>query len=190
VTGTCGGLTGQTSLIINAGKGSPKGLEFELEARLTDNLKVSGFYNRTLGKYDQFIVPTISGCTISSVPNLTGADFGNISKDTAGLTATYTLPLSNNRGELELTSNMYYRSSRLGNGLQGFLAGMPGYTLWNARLDYNHVAGSPFSVGVYVRNITNKLYATARNNQLGGAGYDVLQYGDPRTFGVVGKVEF
>jgi iron complex outermembrane receptor protein len=188
-TGTCGGTTGQTSLTINAGKGSPKGLEFELEARLTPNLHVSAFYNRTLGKFDQFVIPNISGCSIGSIPNLTGAPFGNISKDTGGVTAIYTVPMPNDRGELEFTGNMYARSARLGNGLNSSNSAFPGYAIFNARVDYKHVAGSPFSLGVYVRNIGNKLYGVNRNYSP-AAGFDLMQYGDPRNFGVVGKVEF
>lgn len=188
VTGFCGGATGQTSLIINAGKGSPKGLEFEAEARLTPNLRVSGFYNRTLGKYDQFVVPTVSGCTISAVPDISGQNFGNISKDTAGLNATYSIPVGDNGGELELNGNMYYRSKRLGNDLLGFMSPMPGYTIFNARVDLRNIGGSRLSLGVYVQNLTDKTYGISRNVAL-GAGYDVWQFGDPRTFGVVGKIE-
>ena len=191
VTGVCGGSTGQSSFIINAGKGTPKGLEFEVETRLTDNLVVSGFYNRTLGKYDRFIIPTVSGCTLSAAANnLAGQDFGNIAKDTAGLNAVYTLPLARDEEELQLSGNLYVRGNRAGNDLKGFNVAMKGYTLLNARLDYNHVAGSPVSVGVFVRNLTDKLYALTRNSVLNVAGYDVSQYGDPRTYGVVAKVEF
>ncbi|GAA0332959.1 TonB-dependent receptor [Sphingomonas oligophenolica] len=189
VTGTCGGLSGQTSLIINAGKGSPKGAEFEVEALLTPKFRVSAFYNRTLGKYDDFVVPDIAGCTISSVPNITGQSFGNISKNTAGLNGTYTLPLPGDAGELQLNGNMYYRSSRVGNALLGFNSPIAGYTIFNARLDYNNIAGSRFGVGVYVHNIGDKLYLVSRNISP-NAGYDVVQFGDPRSFGIVGKVEF
>jgi len=186
--GSCGSSsTGQSSLIINAGKGSPKGLELELEARLSSRLLVSGFYNLTLGKYDQFVVPLVPGCKIASVPDLTGANFGNISKNTAGLNATYTMPLAGNRGELQINGNMYYRSARLGNGLLAFNSPMPGYTIFNARLDYNHIGGSPASLGVYVHNVGDKLYALTRNVAV---NYDVWQFGDPRTFGVVAKIEF
>lgn len=187
--GTCGGATGQSSLIINAGKGTPKGLELELEARLTPNLSVSGFYNRTLGKFDQFLLPNVPGCTLAAVPDLSGQSFGNISKDTAGLNAIYTIPLSGDGEELQLSGNMYYRSDRLGNDLRGYASPLPGYTLFNARLDYMHIGGTGFSLGAYIRNIGNKLYGVTRNDAP-SAGYDVWQYGDPRTYGIVGKIEF
>ena len=188
-TGTCGGLSGQASLIINAGKGSPKGLEFELQAALARNLTVSAFYNRTLGKYDRFIVPDVRGCTIAALPDISGQNFGNIAKDTAGLNAIYTLPLAGNDEELQFSGNVYFRGDRLGNALAGFNSAMPGYTIANARLDYNHIANGPASVGIFVRNLTNKLYAQSRNISP-TAGYDVWQFGDPRTYGMSLKVEF
>lgn len=189
VTGFCGGAEGQTSLIINAGKGSPKGLEFELEARLTPDFRVSGFYNRTLGKYDQFLVPDVSGCTIAAVPDISGQNFGNISKDTAGLNATYSIPVGDKGGEVQFNGNMYYRSKRLGNDLLGFMSSMPGYTVFNARVDVRHIGGTGLSLGIYVQNLTDKTYGISRNVAL-GAGYDVWQFGDPRNFGVVAKIEF
>jgi iron complex outermembrane receptor protein len=191
VTGVCGGSSRVSSFIINAGKGTPKGLEFELETRLAENLVVSAFYNRTLGRYDSFMIPTVAGCTLSAAANnLAGQNFGNISKNGAGLSASYTLPLAGDREELELSGNLYYRSDRVGNELKGFNVSMPGYTLLNARIDYNHVGGSPVSVGFYVRNITNKLYALTRNSVINVGGYDVSQFGDPRTYGIVAKVDF
>jgi iron complex outermembrane receptor protein len=188
-TGFCGTALSQTSLIINAGSGSPKGLELELDARLTPNLHVTGFYNRTLGKYKSFVIPNVPGCTIGSLPDLSGVTFGNIAKNAAGLTATYTMPLKNDQGELELTGNMYARSARLGNALNSYNSPTPGYALFNARLDYNHIGGSAFSLGAYVRNIGNRLYVTAHNFSP-AAGFDIFQFGDPRTVGVVGKIDF
>ncbi len=191
ITGVCGGSTGQSSFIVNAGKGTPKGLELEVETRLTDRLVVSGFYNRTLGRYDRFVLPTVTGCTLSAAAtNLAGQNFGNIAKDTAGLNAIYTLPLRGSREELQLSGNLYYRGDRVGNDLRGVNSAIAGYTLLNARLDYSHVAGSPISVGLFVRNLTDKLYSLSRISVLDVGGYDVSQYGDPRTYGVAAKVEF
>jgi len=191
ITGTCGSITTGASFIVNAGKGTPKGLELEMEAKPLKNLTISGFYNRTLGRYDRFTVPAVPGCTLGvGIADLTGQNFGNISKNTAGLNAVYTFPLGRNHEELQFSGNFYYRSHRVGNDLKGFNVDMPGYSLLNGRLDYNHVGGSALSVGAYVRNITNKLYPITRNWVITTAGFDELQYGDPRTYGIVARVEF
>jgi len=179
------------SYVVNAAKGSPKGVEFEFDAALTKNFRVSGFYNRTLGKFDSFELVQPNGCVvIGSNVDLNGADFGNISKDTAGLNASYTLPLQGSGEELVLNGGWYMRGKRVGSATQGVNASLPGYSLFNARLDYNNIGGSQFSAGVWVKNLTDKLYAPYRNNVLGLSGYDVRGYGDPQTFGLDVKYKF
>ena len=191
ITGACGAGGGLNSLIINAGKGTPKGLEFELEVRPFKGMEISGYYNRTLGKYDQFTVPTVAGCTLNvNATALSGQNFGNISKGTFGLNATYTLPLSEEIGEIQLNGNLYNRSPRLGNDLTGFNSPLPGYTILNFRVDYNNIGQSNLSVGVYVKNATNKLYAVTRNSVLNLAGYDTSVFGDPRIYGVDATFKF
>jgi iron complex outermembrane receptor protein len=185
------GSGGLNSLIINAGKGTPKGVEFEFEVSPFKGMNISGYYNRTLGKYDQFTVPTVNGCTLAvDATALSGQTFGNISKDTFGLNAAYTLPLPETIGEVRISGNMYNRSRRLGNDLTGFDSPLQGYTILNFRLDYDNIAQSNFSVGVYVKNATKKLYAVTRNEVLNLAGYDTQIFGDPRTFGVDASFKF
>jgi iron complex outermembrane receptor protein len=189
VVGFCGNLS--SSLIVNAGKGRPKGLELEVEARLTPNLNVSGFYNRTLGKYKNFAIPSAPGCTIIGQDiDLAGQDFGNISRNTGGATVTYSLPLSAPREELVFTGNMYSRSKRLGNDLEDVLSPLPGYTTFNVRVDYNNIGGTAFSIGAFMKNIANKTYALTRNLQLSNTGYDTYTYGDPKTYGVEATYRF
>ena len=189
VVGFCQGLS--SSLIVNAGKGRPKGLELEIEAKPTPRLSVSGFYNRTLGKYNNFAIPTAPTCSIIGQNiDLAGQNFGNISRNTGGATVSYALPLSAPREELVFTGNMYSRSKRLGNDLEGFLSPTPGYTTVNLRVDYNNIGGTAFSVGAYMKNVFNKTYVLTRNLQLSNTGYDTYTYGDPKTYGVEATFRF
>ena len=189
-TATCGGGSLDT-IILNAGAATPKGIEFEAEARLFKALTVSAFYNRTLGTYDEFTLPTVAGCTLSAAAtNLAGQNFGNISRDTAGLTGVLTLPTPPSFGEVAVTGNLYYRSSRLGNDLRGFNSPLPSYTLLNFRVDLNNIGGSRFSVGAYVRNATNETYGLTRNSIINLAGYDTTIFGDPRSYGLEASFKF
>jgi len=184
----CGSVA---SYIVNAAKGRPKGLEFEVDASLMRNFRVGGFYNLTLGKYPQFELVKPAGCAvIGGSANLNNTDFPQINKHTAGLNAAYTLPLEGQGEELVVSGNMYVRSKKLGNATGGTSAGYPGYTLVNARIDYNNIGGTNFSAGVWVRNIADKLYTAHRNNVSALSGYDVTIYGEPRTFGVDLKYHF
>jgi len=67
---------------------------------------------------------------------------------------------------------------------------IPSYSLFNARVDYNNIGGSQFSVGVWVHNIGDKLFLAYRNNVLALSGYNVVAYGDPRTYGMDVKFKF
>ena len=179
------------TIILNAGSGTPKGLEFEAEARLFKALTVSGFYNRTLGKYKDFTLPTVAGCSLSAAAaNLAGQNFGNISKNAAGLTGVLTLPAPDSFGALSVTGNLYYRSKRLGNDLRGFQSTLPAYTLLNFRVDLNNIAGSGFGIGAYIKNATNKSYGLTRNSIINLAGYDTTIFGDPRTYGLEASFKF
>ena len=132
-----------------------------------------------------------AGCTvIGAGANLNGTEFPNISKDTAGLNASYTMPLNNADEALVLSGNWYYRSRKLGSVTGGSNAAIPSYSLSNARLDYNNIGGTAFSAGVWVRNLTNKLYFSYRNDVRALSGYDIVGYGEPRTFGVDLKYRF
>ncbi|MCP1472415.1 iron complex outermembrane receptor protein [Sphingobium sp. OAS761] len=179
------------TFVINAGKATPKGLEFEFDAAINRNLRIGGFYNRTLGKFDKFELVEPAGCAvIGSGVNLNGADFGHISKDTAGLNASYTVPLTHGDEALVFAGDWYYRGARVGVATQGVASAIPSYSLFNARIDYNNIGGSQFSAGVWVRNIGNKLFVAYRNNVQALSGYDSRAYGDPRTFGMDVKFKF
>lgn len=179
------------SYVVNAGKGSPKGVEFEVDASITRNLRLGGFYNRTLGKFKTFDLVEPDGCAvIGSGVELDGTDFGNIAKDTVGLNGSYTLPLSGDMGELVLSGNFYHRGRRVGSPTQGQNSSIDPYSIFNARLDFNDIGGSPFSAGLWAQNIGDKRYVSYRNNALGLTGYDSVRYGDPETYGVDVKVKF
>jgi len=179
------------SYVVNAAKGSPKGLEFEFDASVTPQLRVGGFYNRTLGKFDRFALVQPAGCTvIGSGANLNGADFGNISKNTAGLNFSYTVLVGADDEAVALSGDWYYRGKRVGVATQGVNSAIESYSLFNGRIDYNNIGGSRFSAGVWVRNIGNKLYTAYRNNVLALSAYDARAYGDPRTYGLDVKFRF
>jgi len=179
------------SYVVNAAQGTPKGAEFEAEAALTRNFQVGGFYNLTLGKFDKFQLIQPPGCrTIGFGQNLNGADFGNISKHTVGLNASYTVPLQAPNEAIVVSGNFYWRSKRVGSATEGTNSAIPGYSLFDARVDYNNIGGRNISMGAWVHNLGNKTYIAYRNNVLGLSGYDNQAYGDPRTYGVDIRYKF
>ena len=179
------------SIVANAATGSPKGLELEVQAKLTPRLQISGFYNRTLGKYGKFqLPPPPPPCEYNGGADISGEIFGNIYKNSGGLTVDYTIPIDEAGTELAFNGNMYSRSRKAGNSLQSLNSEIDGYTLFNGRVDLNTIGGGAFSLGVYVRNITDKKYVLVRNQSLAAGGYDAFQFAEPRTYGIEGRIKF
>ena len=67
---------------------------------------------------------------------------------------------------------------------------IPSYTLLNARIDWNNVAGGPISLGVFGRNLTNKIYYTGGLPQYPNSSANYAAYGAPRQYGVEARVKF
>jgi len=177
--------------VINAAQGTPKGVEFETEAAITRDFHVGGFYDLTLGHFNKFQLIQPPGCqTIGFGENLNGADFGNISHHTVGLNASYTVPLEAPNEAIVVSGNFYWRSDRRGNATQGIDSFIRGYSLFDARVDYNNIGGRNISMGAWVHNLGNKTYTSFRNNVLELSGYDAQTYGDPRTYGVDIRYKF
>ena len=179
------------SIVANAADGTLKGLEFELQAKLSQRLRISGFYNRTLGNYGSFVLPVPPPpCTFTGVTDVSGQIFGNIYKNAGGLTVDYTVPIDGAGTELAFNGNVYARSRKPGNDLQSLNSAVAGYTLYNARVDLNNIGGGAMSLGVFGRNITNKKYTMARGRNLTTGGYDWFQFGEPRTYGIEARIKF
>jgi iron complex outermembrane receptor protein len=59
-----------------------------------------------------------------------------------------------------------------------------GYTLLNARVEWNHIAGSKFHAAAYVRNMLNKQYEVGGVGLGATVGLDTVVLGTPRMEGL------
>jgi iron complex outermembrane recepter protein len=59
-----------------------------------------------------------------------------------------------------------------------------GYTLLNARVEWNGISGSKFSVAAYVRNMLNKQYEVGGEGFGAVLGTDTVLLGTPRMAGL------
>ena len=144
-----------------------------------------------MGKYGKFqLPPPPPPCEYNGGADISGEIFGNIYKNSGGLTVDYTIPIDEAGTELAFNGNMYSRSRKAGNSLQSLNSEIDGYTLFNGRVDLNTIGGGAFSLGVYVRNITDKKYVLVRNQSLAAGGYDAFQFAEPRTYGIEGRIKF
>jgi iron complex outermembrane recepter protein len=60
---------------------------------------------------------------------------------------------------------------------------VPGYQLTNARLDFNHINGTPFSMSLFLANAFDKAYIKAPSIVLSGFPTHSATFGEPRMFG-------
>ena len=158
---TVGGLPSFCGVINNAGKATLKGLEFEANARLGEDMIASGdrvMLSGSLGyidaKYDEYIT------NIGGVPTDV-AQFRKVQNTpewTASGTFSYSTPVG--EGDLYLGTTLSYRSKTNQFEIANPYIDQKGFALWDANLVYN-APDKRWSIGLHGKNLTNKRYKTS-----------------------------
>lgn len=162
------------TVIENAAEGTLEGGELELEIRPSSYASLSLFYSYVDGEFDQYID---SG---------TGADLSDqwlvlAPKHSVGATLNLFTPLGG-MGELVWTLNAYHRSdSHLDD--RDTEVDQDAYTLVNASVTWEKVAGSNFDMRLWGRNLGDKEYKVGTVGIMDSAGFASVFYGPPRTYG-------
>ena len=184
--------TGGTST-VNAGKSKIYGLEADVTALAGPVGKFDASLSYLHARFESFLVPPtvypqalfdcarvattaagsncqLAGNTLTQSPNVTvavGFEHGWDLPDTAR---------ANFRIEGKYTSKQYFDAFNYADTTQ------PGFAIGNAYLDYNR---DKWSVGLYIRNFTNKVYLNNATEQSGfGESEYTYSYAAPRTFGL------
>ncbi len=208
---TVGGLPSFCGVINNAGKATLKGLEFEANARLGqdlvasgDRLNLSGSLGYIDAKYDEYIT------NIGGVPTDVAEfrEVQNTPKWTASGTFSYSTPVG--EGDIYLGTTLSYRSKTNQFEIANPYIDQKGFALWDANLVYN-APDQRWSIGLHGKNLTNKKYKTSgytfvaadpttgaialgANGQpistLGPEGTLTAFYGNPRQVFVTAGVKF
>jgi iron complex outermembrane receptor protein len=91
------------------------------------------------------------------------------------------------RGELYGQTYQYFSSS-----FESITPGtkLPGYVLFNGRLDWNNIQGSGISASLFGKNLTNKTYFTGGIPLGASLGVNSAVIGEPRTYGVELSAKF
>jgi len=199
-------IDGQTFVgVVNAGASTFYGFDFDGTYALTDHLTLSASWTHVESEYTRFDA-------IVNVPgkyayvDLSGEPMSQTPKDqvTARLSALW--PIPSNLGTIESTLSYSYVASTTSKDSPVYdcnpnPAGecfgpsspdldfraydeLPSYGIFNFTTGWSGIMNSGFDVNLWVKNVTDKTYAVATNNQLLQFGYSVATYGDPRTYGV------
>lgn len=157
------------SRISNAGKSVSRGIEFEVNWWATDDLRLHASYGWNDAHFERYI----------------DGDHDYADKRPPN-SPKYTWALG---GEYAFLHHWYARADLLGTSDFYFDAANDqkesGYKLLNLRLGYDV---GKYAIAVWMKNVTDEIYATRAFDA--GDGLYVGLAGDPRTFGITGKVRW
>lgn len=174
--------------VVNAAKAKVKGVEIDATWNPIPAITLRGYYSLADAKYKNWDVPIVGG----AVQDRSDYPFANVPKNSGGASATFRYPLGGDGGELALSGDVYSQSKVQISDDNIRPEGVnPGYTVFNARLEWNDVMGTRLSLAGWVRNIGKEKYYTSGVSVAGaGLGYTVKTIGAPRTFGVSARYDF
>lgn len=130
--------------------------------------------------------------------NVAGQNFvfgpmGDVPKWNGSVYFRASTDLSNDMGELALRGD-YYEQSKFfySNANSSILPGtsIKGYHVANARIEWNRISGSGFSVAGYVRNLTDEKYNVGGFPLGAVLGINAVLPGTPRQYGIEASVKF
>ena len=186
-----------TSYLQNVPKAHADGGEIDFNATPTDNLKLNASAGFLYTRFDDFQVIN----TVDAAHNYTGNQFVRSPHFTLNVGASYTVPLAK-LGSVELEADAryqshqyYYVNVQAAQDPGRTYLGQNGYTLANARITWN-APGDHLSASFFVNNLLDKTYinhalpgftaasvATVNAAPASAVLGDIVQYGDPRTWG-------
>jgi iron complex outermembrane receptor protein len=203
-TGDFNPVTLASGARVLSAKAHVQGVEVEAAVRPIHQVEIGGTFSYTRFRYTKYqipsngLLPDCSGLTPApgSLADLSCLKGQYVSPYIFSIHATVTQPLPNELGELSLFVNFSHSAAQHteavvvppnqpGEKLAGF-------GLLSASLDWNNVAGSGLTAGVWVTNATNKTYRISNTDvyQVGSLLSRASIYGEPRMYGVRLRYEF
>jgi len=186
-------------ITLNAPKATVRGVEIEAEVVFNEYFRLSGFYDYTDAKYDEFGLPNLvvdptapGGVRVTSFTDVSNNPFPNTPKSHMGATAQVFLPVPDDLGQLS-ASLTYYRQSKFTfatDTVNEPEAVAPAYSLWNAQVQWRSAFGRPIDVTAFVKNLGNEYYLRGGIGLQTQIGITQVTPGEPRTYGVQVRYRF
>ncbi len=180
-------LDPRLALLVNATQAELKGIEAEVQVKLTESLELGASYS--------FVDAHYTGPFMVNGVDLRGNQFALVPATTLSLNATYHVPMNTDYGQVSLSAN-YYLQSRMwfddnqqGPALNG-LDSADGYSTIDMRLDWASALGSDFDVALWVKNLTGTKYYTSAVPLYTSQGVAPGYVGMPRFVGLDVKYRF
>lgn len=175
---------GAYSDIQNAGAAKVKGLEIELIAAITDKLTANFGYGMLDSKYDKFVTNDIATGAPNDITDTAVFPYSPENKWSLGINYDDELAI----GNFTASANYSFVDDHYAfhNQPVADYTRIASYSVLNARISLNEIAGTNFSASIWGKNITDEEYringipmGDATGTFIGGINY----YGDPVTFG-------
>ena len=175
-----------SSATVNVPKSEVEGIEADFNVRPVEWLTVGGSTAYTDARFTQ-ATSTLLGNPVTYGP------FGDVPRFSGSLYGDTQWKLPNDKGSLNYHVDVYGQSAFYFSNLGGsVLPGteLPAYTLINMRLDWANIMGSRLKVGLFVKNLANKLYYTGGSAGAEDFSVESATFGMPRTFGLAVREDF
>lgn len=180
-------LTDQAYVLIsNAAKVESTGLEFDLNAMLTDRLVLDASLAWVNSEFDKFdsapcAYPAQARCE-GGAQSLSGRRLDNAPRTTSNLGLSYQAPFPGDAHGLEwfARADVSYRSTTYLHVSQDRWTRQDGYALYSAQLGLESVDGQ-WKATLWGKNLGDKTYGQAGDSDIGGVR---ITQGLPRTYGV------
>ena len=175
-----------SSATVNVPKSRVQGFEADVNVKPIEWLTVGAQAAYTNARFTD-PTSTLLGAPVNygpfgDVPRFSGSVYGD---------ARWTLP--GDKGFLNYHADVYGQSAFYFSNLGGsVLPGteLPAYTIVNMRLDWGNMYSKGLKVGVYVKNLANRLYYTGGSAGAEDFSVESATFGAARTFGVAIREDF
>lgn len=172
-----------TTNVFNAAKATIEGGEIEATLVPIPGLTLSGYYATTRPKYQEFIQQSATGPI-----DLSSNRFADVPRHQGSATIAYSVPVG--KGRVTASGTIYAQSRfeladinrTIANPLMREVH-VPGYHLFNARIEWQNAFDSGLDLAVFGQNLGDKEYFLSGTNTP-STGYTWAYVGPPRMYGV------
>jgi iron complex outermembrane receptor protein len=189
--GSSTGAVTVTQAIVNGGKSRIYGAEVDGTISPFENFRLDvgyAYLNTKLQELTPVVIPPGSAYDVVFPGAAEGSRLPYTPKHKLTATATYTIPLGEEVGEINLgatysyTSNTFIQSGPLGT--------IKSVSLTNLNADWENIAGRPIDLSFFVTNVFDKAYYTGVADLRASGGFVAQPLGYPRMYGMRVKYRF
>ncbi len=174
-----------SALAGNVNKARVTGIEIDGSIHATDWLELGGAFTYTNARFTD-PAATVAGANFEFGP------YADAPKRSGSAFARFHYDLSDG-SEIAVRGDVYSQSGFFYSNLNDTIvpnARIGGYTLVNARAEWNRIRGSKFGAALYVQNLTDEEYLVGGFPLGAVTGQNSVLLGTPRMYGIELRVDF